>query len=349
MTKRRLALVAVVLAAALLAGRWLYARVQRHEALRLADAGRFAEAEPLLRKALARDAGDAEVLAALALGSLAASEAGAAEEYLSRWCELRPDEARPHRLRMDLRHRTARAERGAAGRLRRMGEALADGRRVLELEPGNDEVRREVVWLLLQVGQFDEAARDCRRCLERAPDDPWLLYLLARACHARGDGAEAEAHLDRALRAGPHFSEAVPETLVLRAALHREAGRPERAVPLLRQALTLARCPRKECLYQLGLALAAAGQPEARRALAEAQLLGLEDALADQLPNTAAVRVQVAEAMLGAGRPEEARSLLESVLAEEPDFVPAHRVLADYFEQKGQPERAAEHRRKMTR
>jgi tetratricopeptide (TPR) repeat protein len=338
--------VAIVLAA--IAGVWLVmhslrACSERREALRLAHEGRFADAEPLLQRALARRGGDVEVLSALALGKLG-SDDPSAEEYLTRWCELCPGEAQPYRLRLDLRHRLARGERNIAERLRRLGQALADGQRVLELDPDHDEVRREVAWLLLGVGRFDEAERACRYCLARGPADPWLLYLLAKACHARGKRAEAEALLDPVVRDQPRFAEA----LLLRAILHREADQPDRAVPLLRQALALDRCPRKDCLYQLGLALAGAGQDdEARRVMAEVQLQGLQDAVAfDNFPNTPAMRVQIGEAMLDAGKPEEALALLEALLAEAPDFAPAHRVLARYYEQKGQADRAAEHRRR---
>jgi tetratricopeptide (TPR) repeat protein len=128
---------------------------------------------------------------------------------------------------MDLRHRVGRSERGPAERLRLLELALADGQRFLELEPGEDEVRREVVWLLLGVGRFGEAEQTCRRCLALAPADPWLHYLLARACHGQGKRAEAESFLDPVVRAQPQFAEA----LLLRAILHREADQPAQAIP----------------------------------------------------------------------------------------------------------------------
>src|SRR5262249_47558110 len=139
--RRRLILVALFLTvtiAALLGARRLSIRAERQDGLRLARAGRFAEAEPLLQRALERNSGGVQVLSALALGKLGEPDA---EDYLSRWCELCPAEARPFRLRMDLRHRTGRGARAGAERLRLLGQALGDGQRVLELEPDNDEVR----------------------------------------------------------------------------------------------------------------------------------------------------------------------------------------------------------------
>jgi len=343
---RRLIIVSAVLIVVVLAAfgvRRLSANANRDEGLQLAQAGRVAEAEPFLERALARDDRDVEVVAALALAKVGGKEPAAAEDYLTRWCELAPREARPLRLRMDLRQRIARGKATPADRLRVTELAAEDGRRALELEPDDDLLRREVARLLVQAGRFDEAEQECRRCLERAPADAGVLYLLAKACHGQGKRTEAEAALDSVVGGQAPSAEA----LVLRVILHREAGHPDRAVPMLRKALGLPGCPHKDCLYELGLALAAAGQAdEAGRAMAELDLVTLEEAIRDKFPATPAMRVQMADAVLRAGRAEEARKRLEAVLAEAPDFGPAHRVLALYYEQKGQPERAAEHRRR---
>jgi predicted Zn-dependent protease len=316
----------------------------REAALRLAKEGKLADAEPLLVRAAERDGTDAEVIAELAMAKLGGTDADAAHRYLSRWCELRPTEARPFQLRMDLRHRTARGMRSPADRVRMMEAALADGRRVLELDPGNDAVRREVVWLALHAGQHAEAEAESRQSLASAPDDPWLNYLHARILHTRGRRDEAAAVLDPVVRAQPGFTDA----LLLRATLFHEADQSVRAVPLLRQALEQKGCPRRDCLYRLGLALAAAGQEEeARKVMAEVELLNLTWSVTnDRFPKNPAMRVQIAEAMLGVGRADEANAELDAVLAAAPDFAPAHRVKALYYDRIGQPDRAAEHRRR---
>src|SRR5262249_2052056 len=177
--------------------------------------------------------------------------------------------------------------------------------------------------------------------------DPWLRSPRAKAFHGQGKRAEAEAVLAPVVRDQPPLA----EVLLLRAVLFREADQPERAIPLLRQALNLDRGPSKECLYQLGLALADARQDEeARRVLAERQLQGLEGAAArDSFPPTVALRLQIAKTILAAGKEAAARDLLEKILAEVPDCAPAHRLLALYYEQKGQADRAAEHRRRADR
>lgn len=339
-----LAVVGVLLGGIAIWWRWGGTPDRREESLQLAKQGRLAEAEPLLLASLERDGNDAEVVSALALAKLGGTDAAAAERYLSKWCELRPAEAKPFQLRMDLRHRLARGMRNPTARVRVMETALADGRRVLEIEPANDPVRREVVWLAFQVGQYADAEPECRRCLAAAPADPWLNYLLAKVCHARGKRSDAEAAADLALRAQPNFAEA----LLLRAVLYSEAEQPDRAVPLLRQALAQKGCPRRDCLYHLGLALGATGQAdEARKVMAEVELLNLTGSVTnDHFPNNPAMRVQIAEAMLGVGRLADANAELDAVLAEAPDFAPAHRAKAAYHDRVGQPVQAAEHRRR---
>ena len=81
--------------------------------------------------------------------------------------------------------------------------------------------------------------------------------------------------------------------------------------------------------------------------MAKDELLNLTGAVAnDSFPNNPAMRVQIAEAMLGMGRLAEANAELDAVLAAAPDFAPAHRAKATYHDRTGQPEKAAEHRRR---
>jgi predicted Zn-dependent protease len=222
------------------------------------------------------------------------------------------------------------------------------------------------------VGRFDEADQLCRRCLRRKPGDPWLTYLLARIGHARGAAGEAPALLDDLVARYPDFGRA----LLLRGELHNEAGEPELAIPLLQRVVALdydrlreaARYKKagkpdqaihllrqvssldegREARYQLSLALARAGQAEeARRAMTELQKDNLDRLLTGvHNPDTRGVKLGRAEALLAAGQDEEGLRLLAALLEQDPGFAPAHAVLASYYERRGQPERAAEHRRR---
>jgi len=244
------------------------AESERAKALQAAQLGHFREAEPYLRRSLENHPEDLEVVKALALGYFGEGRLAEAETALSQWCQLRPDEVQPFKQRMDVRHRQARAAAAAAEQQRLMQEALADGRRALELDPEDSAVAQEVVWLMLQVGQLEEADALCRRCLQRQPGDPWLNYLLAKIAHGRGASTEARNLLDGLLRQYPNF----PQGLLLRAILYNEANEPDKAIPLLRQVLALDRTQQKETRYHLSLALARTGQTEeAERVMAELQ------------------------------------------------------------------------------
>jgi predicted Zn-dependent protease len=273
---------------------------------------------------------------------------------------------------MDVRHHRAQAAPNPADEQRGLKEALADGQRALELDPLDDPVAQEVVWLLLQVGRLDEADHLCRHCLRRKPGDPWLTYLLAKIGHARGAAGEARALLEDLLKRYPEFTrglllrgvlynetgepdKAIPllrrvtsndRDLLRQAARYKEAGEPDKATPLLGQVSS--RYHGREARYQLSLALARTGQvEEARRVLAEVQKENLDRLLISvNDPDTRGVKLQKAEALLAAGKEEEGLRLVAALLEQDPGFAPAHAVLASYYERQGQPGRAAEHRRR---
>lgn len=343
-------LLVVVLAlstAAWLGWRRLEMRRAAQEAVRLAEQGRFSDAEPKLRAALEHDPDNSELLRTLALGLLGTEKLDEADPVLTRWCEARPEEARPYRLRMDLRHQSAQQVKPGAAQQRLKELALADGQRVIELDPDDDSTARKVVWLCLGLGRFEEADRVCRRCRERQPDDPGLLYLQARVCHARGANAEARGLLDRLLSRLPQFTPG----FLLRAILHYEADEAEQAIPLLRRVIAEGGASHKEARYHLSLALARAGHTEeARRVMAEVQRDNFEKGTARPgEADSLAVRVRRAELLFSSGRAEEALASLQAVLAEEPGYAAAHRLLASYYAEQGESAKAAEHRRRAGR
>jgi tetratricopeptide (TPR) repeat protein len=328
-----LAAVAVVAAAAA-GGWWLHGRLQRDRGLDLAHQGRFADAEPLLRQAVVRDPSDAEVVKALAAGCLDVNQLTEAEQYCNRWCALRPNDPESYLRRMELWRR-----------LQRIEDALPDARRVVELQPDNDDVHRQVVEWLLMTGRLPEAERECQVCLRRRPGQPELLLLQAGVNHAKGNAAEAARILDQLLQAYPELSAA----LVLRATLYYEAGEPARAIPLLRaKAVAQDRQVRKRALYYLSLSLARTGQTdEAQRAMAEMQWLeAMEIWNRNDRQNNPGLHLRLAEALVGLGEVDKARQLLDKILRQDPNCAAAHQLLATCDEKQGRPEQAADHRRR---
>jgi predicted Zn-dependent protease len=345
MTRSRLRVLVVGIAAVALAGAILflwqhfYAGRERDQALTLFRAGRFDEAEPALLRLFERDPNDLTVVVALATGHLNSNRLVAdAEPYLSRWCALEPNNPEPFRLRMDLWLRLQRRDR-----------ALADGQRVLELEPSHFELRKAVAWLLLSEGRFAEADAECRRCLESHPDSPPLRYLAANIEYLQGHADQAAGQLDPLVASTPPY----PPAALLRAVIHLQAQppEPEPAVPLLRGVIADSADPddRQKARYYLAQALGRLKRDaEAKQVLDEMQREREASRLAvdsNQQPRNLDLRVRAAAALLDVGKAEQGLALLQHVLERAPENAAAHAVLADYYTKQGQPDRAKYHRR----
>jgi tetratricopeptide (TPR) repeat protein len=313
-------------------GTWLARRSERRDALQLARQGEFAKAEPMLRRALDRQPNDVDVLKALAQGELSTDKLEEAEPHLTRWCELRSGETESFRRRIDLWLR-----------LKRVPEAIADARRLLELDPDNDFIRQQLSQWLLMTGQLEDAEAQCRRCLQRQPGQPELSSRLATIYHEMGDNARAESLIDELLQQHPRL----PTALLLRAILYDEAGAASKAIPILRQIIADQPGYRLSARYYLSQALAHAGQTdEARRVAAEMERQRAVDLWSGRghLANWA-LEMRMAERLLAVGQNDEAIPILKKILQNEPRCAAAHQLLASYYEQHGQAEQAADHRR----
>lgn len=306
----------------------------RSAAIQHARTGRFAEAEPVLREALARNPDDVDVLDSLARGYLAADRPLEAEPYLSDLVRLRPDNSEYLRLRWNL-YRT----------LKRWEPAYADARRLLELKPGDEDLRRKTMGEAFTTGHFADAEDLCRGLLAQHPGDRKLTGLLAQIRRSRGDDAGAGQILDELIRSDPNDYAA----LQARGILYDETGHPDQAVPLLRRVFDEAPDRKRPAGYQLALALGKVGkQAEAQQVLAEVrrqQDVEMAGEAIKTQPDNLALHVQLAENLLGAGHTNDGLAILQKVLQRDPNFAPAHRALAAHFERAGNSKLAAEHRR----
>jgi tetratricopeptide (TPR) repeat protein len=306
---------------------------ERETALRLAEADLFDEAEPVLRRAWQLYPHDWQVARALAVGYIRSDREAKAEPCVSRWCALRPDAVEPFRLRFALYQDLQRPE-----------QAIADGLRVLELDPANADVCRDVVRLLWQCGRCAEVENVLGRCLAENPDHPGLLYLRAELYKSGGVNAQAGAAVDDLLRRHPGFADGI----VLKAALLSDAGQPGEAIDLLRGVL--ARSPEMQTArYHLGVALTRAGKVDEaeREMLVLRRYRNAEQLVKDSkgLPLDLELRVRAAESLIDVRLDDQALTMLRSALATNPRLASAHRLLADYYERHGQTQAAAEHRR----
>ena len=312
---------------------WFHDQAERRDALQLASQGRFDAAEPTLRRLQERHPRDAAIVRALALGSMDAGRLAQAETFLNRWCELQPGEPEPFRQRLALWKR-----------FWKVPEGLADAEHILRLEPDDLPTRRILAGLYLTTGRPDEAEAEALRCFQARPNDVEAWYLLASIYHNQGRAAEAAGLADRYLRARPDSVGG----LRLRAQLYLEAGQPEPAVDLLRQAADSPDRDGMAARYELSLALKRAGRDrEAEEVLAdlrsrEAWTLWEEDEHRDDNPG---LQARLVEALLAAGKTDEAVRFLTGILARNPSAAGAHQLLAECYDKQGQPERAAEQRR----
>lgn len=111
-----------------------------------------------------------DILVKLANAELWVGNAHAAVEILDRALSLRPE------------HALAAARRGLAlAKLRRYPEAIASLKRAATTAKGYAEASRAIGELLMEVGEYSEAARHLRQALRNKPQDQFARYLLAGA------------------------------------------------------------------------------------------------------------------------------------------------------------------------
>ena len=143
----------------------------------------------------------------------------AAEHYMAAW-ELRPGE---RQLLLDLarawqdagrvedsRAALIAAARGSEPWVAEQAREQApqrcpyapEFRRALELDPANFGMRRELIFLLLEVKQTDDAERELRILTDMAPQDMLAAAQLGLLLLARQDRGGAMIYLDRVLKSG---------------------------------------------------------------------------------------------------------------------------------------------------
>jgi tetratricopeptide (TPR) repeat protein len=88
-------------------------------------------------------------------------------------------------------------------------QAVADYRRVLELDPEHDEARLRLADLLVNKARAAEALEHLEQVARRRPEDLYVQTRYARCLIALGRPEEAEEKVDRVLAEHPHFRPAL--------------------------------------------------------------------------------------------------------------------------------------------
>lgn len=265
---------------------------------------------------------------------------GPAAYVLRRWIELFPDSAKAYHFRGWV--------------LERMNQpkgALDEYLRALELDPGMDRVRLRVAEMYLEDKEPLKALPHLEELRARLGDRPEVLARLGQCRYQQGRHAEARDLLERAVEKMPDD----PGVLLFLGRLDNEDGHPERAEQRLRRAVAVEPSD-TEIRYVLVTSLQLQGRDaEAAREQAEYErhkelLERANHLLQEEARNPAARRDPAAAADIGAlllkiGQHRQGLYWLDEALARDPDYRPAHKVLAEHFEAHGEPQRAAHHRK----
>jgi tetratricopeptide (TPR) repeat protein len=283
------------------------------------------------------------ILEALCQGYIKTYRLSQGLRCLELWLERRPDEVQALLWRAEVKQLRSSTQ-----------EALADYRRVVELEPERDLARLRLAELLAAEHQPADAVPHFEHLRQRQPTNPAVLLGLARCRRLLGEPAEAARLLDALLEISPRDVGALGE----RGRIYLETGQPADAERWLRMAASLAPYDR-DVVYALYLFLQQSGKSkEAEGYGAKLQeietKLGRLRELTRQIavtPHDPALRHEAGMIFLSSGQAKEGLRWLYSALQEEPRYRPTHQALADYYDGIGEKGQAASHRQdnKMTR
>jgi tetratricopeptide (TPR) repeat protein len=277
------------------------------------------------------------ILEALCQGYIKTFRLAHASRCLAIWLERWPDDTQALRWRAEVAHLRSS-----------ISEALADYRRVLEIEPDCDEARLRLAELLAAENQPAEAVVHFERLRQRQPANPAVLLGLARCRRLLGEPAEAGKLLDTLLEISPQDVGALGE----RGRVYLDMQQPAEGERWLRKAVSLAPYDRDTvyalylCLQQRGFAKEA-DEYKAKLQEIESQLARLRKVTRQitEKPHDPALRHEAGMIFLRSGQAQEGLRWLYSSLQEDPRYGPTHQVLADYYEKLGDKAKADWHRR----
>jgi tetratricopeptide (TPR) repeat protein len=265
---------------------------------------------------------------------------GPAYAALTRWIKAFPNAAKPYHWRGWVLERMDQHREGMKDYLKalerepdlvpvrlRVAEMLLEDNQTLQALPYLEKLRRDYperpdimaklgVCRLAQ-GKVEEARKLLEDAAARLPNDPWVLLNLGKLENQSDRPVEAEHWLRRALKADPSDTEVqfnLAESLKSqgRVAEHDEM---------------MARCNEEKALLKQANQLL---QDEAKHP-----------------SNDPAAPAKLGALLLGVGQERLGLYWLDQALQRNPKYQPAHRALAEYFEKKGNRQRAAFHRQKL--
>jgi tetratricopeptide (TPR) repeat protein len=226
-------------------------------------------------------------------------------------------------------------------------EALKDYRRAVELNPAHETARLRLAEGLLFRGEFQEALEHLETLRTQGPASAAVLLDLARCRRLLGEPERARELLDEAVA----FQAPPAAVYRERGSLALDMGNLADAERWLRQAHAVDAHDTLTC-YKLAEVLAQTGRKaEGEEYLAKSRRIDTDAHRLEEIvhalgsrPGDAGLRCEAGEICLRNGQEAEALRWLQGALQANPQHPATHRVLADYYERRGQPELAREHR-----
>ncbi len=265
---------------------------------------------------------------------------------LDAWLALAPRDPEPHVRRAWVRERL----RDAPG-------ALAEYQKALDLDPERDRylgdrVRLRYAELLLEHLRLPEASAQFELLLKYQPQKAEVIFGLARCRLALGETEEGSRLLENLLTQHPDHGRAWSEL----ARAHLAQERLAEAEADFRRALALLPRDRstvfgmQQCLERLGKRNEARQMQERldRVVADEKQMAKLMTAL-QRSPNDPSLHQRIGEIFLRNGMVEEGLLRLQAALLCDKSYLPAHEVLAEWWESQGAADKAAPHRQVLER
>jgi tetratricopeptide (TPR) repeat protein len=228
--------------------------------------------------------------------------------------------------------------------MRRIEDAAEDYRRAVELDPNNAEARRLLANYLVSNHQGSSAIRHFQWLRVRFPSDPAVLLGLARSMHQVGNAEEAGQLVDLVLEGNPLDGLALSE----KGRLALERGELTEAETWLRKAVSVAPFD-KDALFSLWHCLKKQQKlDEATKWRARFDQIDIDSfkmmeimTQIRQTPSEPNLRLEVGKLLIQNAQDVEGLRWLDSALRQDPNHLPTRKYMADYFEKRGDKQRAA--------
>jgi tetratricopeptide (TPR) repeat protein len=277
------------------------------------------------------------ILEALADGYIRTLRTVDALRCLEVWLGREPDNTQALYLRGNLFRQTDSLQ-----------NASADYRRVIELDPERNDARWNLAVALLAIGRYQEADGHLRILRRLRPDDEEVLVRLAVCNHRMGRPREARPLLDAVLARQPDHGLA----LLTRAQMALSDGDLPESEKWLRQALSarpkdfkanwlLAECLQKQERVKEAEAQRAVAEKIRERLDRQSEITGR---LISENPDDPSLPCELGKILLELDDPKHAEIWFHSALRLDEHYVPALNALADYYQQRGDMDRAEEYR-----